>query len=205
MTSPNPIFMKRMKGELKTILDNKTDFVQAIPDLDDLTIFYFLIKPSDYPYKGGYYIGKIKVPLNYPATAPSFYMLTPSGRFTTNQEICLTNSRFHPEATTSAWNINSMSIAFISIFINDDTNGISHIVKTPEERLKYAEGSYDYNILHHKDIFSRFDTFVNEDLTLKSDSDIKTFLSDFETQKKKSRSKSRSKSSKQSDLDKVVE
>jgi ubiquitin-protein ligase len=179
--------MKRMKGELKNLMDNRNDFVQAIPDQDDITIFYFLLKPSDPPYKGGYYIGKIKVPLNYPATAPSFYMLTPSGRFTINQEICLTNSRFHPEATTAAWNINSMSVAFMSIFINDDTNGISHIVDSAENRTKYALNSYDYNIQHYKDIFSRFDTFILEDLSKRSELDIITFLADFEMQKKKNK------------------
>jgi ubiquitin-conjugating enzyme E2 J2 len=187
MATPSPLFMKRMKGELKILLENRNDFVQAIPDQEDLTIFYFLLKPSDSPYKGGYYIGKIKVPLTYPATAPSYYMLTPSGRFSINQEICLTNSRFHPEATTAAWNINSMSVAFMSIFINDDTNGISHIVDSAENRMKYALNSYDYNIQHYKDIFSRFDTFINEDLSLRSEPEIKTFLSDFEMQKKKSK------------------
>jgi ubiquitin-protein ligase len=189
MAAPTPLFMKRMKGELKNLLENRTDFVQAIPDVDDITTFYFLLKPSDYPYKGGLYIGKIKVPLNYPATAPSFYMLTPSGRFTINQEICLTNSRFHPEATTSAWNINSMSVAFISIFINDDTNGISHILDSAINREKYATQSYEYNMIHYKDIFTKFDTFINEDFTVKSDEDIKSFLSDFEIQKKKSKTK----------------
>ena len=48
--------------------------------------------PTDEPYLGGYYIGKIELPVDYPAKAGDFYMLTPNGRFDINKKICLTNS-----------------------------------------------------------------------------------------------------------------
>ena len=83
-------------------------------------------------------------------------MLTPSGRFEIEKAICMTNSHYHPEHTSAAWNINSMIIAFISIFIADDTTGISHIKDTAANRKKMANTSYYYNCEKHPRVFKLF-------------------------------------------------
>ena len=63
-------------------------------------------------------------------------MLTPSGRFDINKKICLTNSGYHKETWSPMWNLKNMVIAFVSIFSDDNTSGISHIRDTPQNRKK---------------------------------------------------------------------
>ena len=172
-------------GELKILNQNRTSFVQGIQDPEDYKMFYFLMRPDDEPYKGGLYIGQIQISDEYPTKSPIFKMLTPSGRFEINKAICLTNSHYHPEHSTAAWNINSMIIAFISIFIEDDTTGISHIKDTKENRKRMAMESYNYNREKYPRIFVLFDQFVNEDFTLKSDEEINTIIEMYKPKTKK--------------------
>jgi ubiquitin-protein ligase len=172
-------------GELKILNQNRTSFVQGIQDPEDYKMFYFIMVPDDEPYKGGLYIGQIQISDEYPAKSPIFKMLTPSGRFEINKAICLTNSHYHPEHSTAAWNINSMIIAFISIFIEDDTSGISHIKDTKENRKRMAMESYNYNRERYSRIFVLFDQFVNEDFTLKSKEEINTIIEMYKPKAKK--------------------
>ena len=172
-------------GELKILNQNRTNFVQGIQDPEDYKMFYFLMRPDDEPYKGGLYIGQIQISDEYPTKAPVFKMLTPSGRFEIDKAICLTNSHYHPEHSTAAWNINSMIIAFISIFIADDTTGISHIKDTKENRKRMALESYNYNRNKYPRVFKLFDQFVNEDFSLKSEEDINKILEMYKPKPKK--------------------
>jgi predicted transcriptional regulator len=83
-------------------------------------------------------------------------MLTPSGRYEVNKEICLTNSRYHKGEWSSTWNIKTILIAFYSIFLDDTTTGISHIHKSDAERKVLAKGAIDYNKKFHNDIYTKF-------------------------------------------------
>jgi ubiquitin-protein ligase len=172
-------------GELKILNQNRTSFVQGVQDPDDYKMFYFLLRPDDEPYKGGLYIGQIQISDDYPSKAPVFKMLTPSGRFEIEKAICLTNSHYHPEHSTAAWNINSMIIAFISIFIADDTTGISHIKDTKENRKYLAKNSYNYNVEKYPRIFKLFNQFVNDNLTLKTEAEIQKFVDESKPKPKK--------------------
>jgi ubiquitin-protein ligase len=164
---------KRLRNEMKELLKNKLEFAQAIQDENDKFIFYFLLKgDKDSDYNGGYYIGKIMLPQEYPAKAGDFMMLTPNGRFTINAKICLTNSGYHSESWTPIWNIKNMIIGFSSIFNTDLEHGISHIKDTPYNRRKFAEESVGYNLSFYKNIFIKFDQFVNPDGTIKVDQTI---------------------------------
>jgi len=179
----NRILTKRLAGELKILRQNLTEFSQGVQDPDDFKTFYFLLRPIDEPYKNGYYIGKIGITDEYPAKAPTFMMLTPNGRFEINKTICLTNSHYHPESATPTWNINSMMIAFISIMLADDTTGISHIKDTKENRKKYAKDSFAYNAAQYPSILKLFNVFVNDNLTKKTDEEIKKIVSESKVKK----------------------
>ena len=184
------LLTKRLMGELKILNQNRTSFVQGVQDPDDYKTFYFLLKPDDEPYKGGMYIGQIQISDEYPTKAPVFKMLTPSGRFEIQKAICLTNSHYHPEHSTAAWNINSMIIAFISIFIVDDTTGISHIKDTKENRKYMAEQSHQYNIQYNPRIYKLFDQFINEDFSLKTEEEILQYIEASKPVKKSKKDKS---------------
>jgi ubiquitin-conjugating enzyme E2 J2 len=104
---------------------------------ENILNWYFLIKgiKGTY-YEGGYYIGHLIFSPRYPETGPQIKMLTPSGRFEVGKTICLTNSHYHPESWTPAWNIASFVKGFESIMCSDDCTGISHIT--------FKEGSESY-------------------------------------------------------------
>ena len=133
------LFLRRIQGDVKDLNRNRAEFVQAVQDPDNIKIFYFMLRPLDEPYVGGLFIGRIELPDEYPKKAGSFYMLTPNGRFKTNDKICLTNSSYHGESWTPSWSIRNMILGVASIFITDDTTGISHIKDTPQNRKEFAK------------------------------------------------------------------
>ena len=166
------LFLKRIQGDIKDLDKNRMEFAQAIQDENNIKLFYFVLKPKDEPYTGGMYMGKIELPDDYPKTPGTFYMLTPSGRFNINSKICLTNSSYHKESWTPIWSIRNMIIGFISIFMSDDTTGISHIKDTPQNRKRMANESINYNKTNYANIFNKFHFYVNPDGTIKSDEEI---------------------------------
>lgn len=166
------LFLRRIQGDIKDLDRNRMEFAQAIQDEQNIKLFYFMLRPKDEPYNGGYYIGKIELPDDYPKTPGTFYMLTPSGRFTINSKICLTNSSYHKENWTPIWSIRNMIIGVASIFVADDTTGISHIKDTSTNRKRMAQESIAYNMTHYADIFNKFNFFVNEDNSVKSDEEV---------------------------------
>jgi len=179
------ITRKRLIGELKNLEKNREPYYQVVQDQEDILKFYFMIKGDQTTdYNGGYYIGRIILPANYPSHPGNFYMLTPSGRFNIDSKICLTNSDYHRESWTPMWNIQNMVIGFISIFTSDETSGISHIRESPEERRKKAFDSVQYNLNHHSDIFRKFDQFVNSDDTIRSNEEVLELIQANKSKKK---------------------
>ena len=178
MTEPtlSRLFIRRIDGDKKDLDKNRMEFAQAIQDENNIKIFYFLLKPKDSPYTGGMYIGKIELPDDYPKKPGTFYMLTPNGRFTINSKICLTNSSYHLESWSPIWSIRNMILGFISIFLADDTTGISHIKDTPANRKLMAQESIKFNMTNYPNIFTNFNFFVNLDGTIKSDEEINLII-----------------------------
>jgi ubiquitin-protein ligase len=177
------LFLRRLQGDVKDLDKNRMDFVQAIQDIDNVKLFYFMLRPLDEPYIGGLFMGKIELPADYPKTPGSFYMLTPSGRFNINAKICLTNSSYHKENWTPSWSIRNMIMGVASIFIADDTSGISHIKDTKENRKKMALDSVNFNLTNYHDIFVRFNFYVNPDGTLKTNDEITKIVNEKKVKK----------------------
>ena len=170
------LFLKRIQGDVKDLDRNRMEFVQGIQDENNIKLFYFMLRPRELPYIGGLFIGKIELPDDYPKTPGSFYMLTPNGRFTINSKICLTNSSYHRESWTPIWSIRNTIVGISSIFVADDTTGISHIKDTKENRERYTCESIQYNLTHYGDIFKRFNFYINSDGTIKSDDEVLTII-----------------------------
>ena len=59
----------------------------------------------------------IKLPYNYPLSAPSVISLTPNGRFIPNKPICTTFTNYHQNTWNCIWNLRTMIQAIIS-FMN---------------------------------------------------------------------------------------
>ena len=157
---------KRLLGEKKILEKSCIHYFDAYFDENDKLTWYFLIKgQKGTHYENGEYIGKIIHSSKYPIEPPSYYMLTPSGRFEANKEICLTNSRFHKGEWTSSWNIVSILIAFYSVFSDDFDEGVAHIKKSKEERSVLANDSIEYNNKNFNSIYNKFNrTYLKDEL-----------------------------------------
>ena len=157
MASESLIQKKRFHNEELMMKTEPLGYATAYSDKENPLIWYALFKgQKGSDYLGGEYILKIHHSPKYPAEPPSYYMLTPSGRFDVDKEICLTNSRYHKGEWTSTWNIKTILIAFYSIFLDDIEHGISHIKDTKENRVRMAIESIDYNKKNRKEIYENF-------------------------------------------------
>lgn len=110
--------------------------------------WHFLIEgPPDTPYAGGWYIGKLRFPPEYPFKPPAIMMLTPSGRFATGTRLCLSMSDFHPESWNPMWTVSSILTGLLSFMLEDQITTGS-LQTTDEEKQQLASTSLDYNLNH---------------------------------------------------------
>jgi ubiquitin-conjugating enzyme E2 J2 len=168
---------RRINNEIKELYKKKIENIQVLPDENDKLIFYFLFKGKDKTdYEGGYYIGKIILPSDYPMNPGDFMILTPNGRFNINNKICLSNTGYHKETWTPMWTIEAVVIGIYSIWLDDKESGANHIKDSPEIRRKFTKDSISYNMKKYKDIFIRFNQFINEDGTINEDGNIEKKL-----------------------------
>jgi len=88
--------------------------------------------------------------------------LTPNGRFDINCKICLTNSGYHPESHTPAWNIKTILLGMMSIMSDDSTSGIGHLRMDELTRKQMRDNSFSYNAKNYPNIFfnETFQRFV---------------------------------------------
>ena len=158
----NKSTLKRLKQDMKLLKKYPSKYIHAIPDESNILVWYFLIiGPDDSQYKDGHFIGKIMHHKEYPQKPPDYMMLTPNGRFLTDKKICITNSGYHSDLWSPSWSITALLQGFLSVFLADDDNGISHIKQTKEQRHSHSIKSIDFNEDNYKKIYDRFSTFIN--------------------------------------------
>ena len=188
MNALSMLTAKRLKAEVLNLEKCREGYYQVIQDEQDPLLFYFLLKgDSDSVYNKGYYMGKIVLPSNYPTEPGDFYMLTPSGRFTINTKICLTNSAYHKDTWSPTWNISNMVIGMVSVFLSDSTSGISHIKESKQDRKLKAVNSVKFNHLNHPALWLKFNQFVNSDGSVKTDAEVNEFIKNNTKKNKKTK------------------
>jgi len=142
----NNVAISRLTKEHNTLLKNPVDNLFTIPDPDNLFVWHFVIYGlKDCPYAGGYYHGKLIFPKDYPFKPPHLQFVTPSGRFITNQDICLSITNYHPESWSVAWRIETILVGAISFMNSREETGGS-IRETDEARKKFAQASLEFNL-----------------------------------------------------------
>jgi len=135
----------------------------CLPDPEDIYVWYYIVFGLDYKeYKGGFYMGKIICPPEYPAKAPKVIVLTENGRFHTwNEGICLSISDYHPESWNPVWKVSQIVVGLTSFWQTaEDTYGgvYSHEVQrmckkneTPADcKIRLAKESRDRVLKHDK-------------------------------------------------------
>lgn len=165
MSTLSAICQKRLDADVKILELEPVFSVECYRnEANKLEWFFLVTGPVDSDYKGGEYIGKVIHSPGYPFNAPDYMMLTPNGRFTAGNKICLSNSGYHKDEWSAAWNIRTILQGFLSIMLEDRDDGISHIHNSKEERRKYAEASIKYNkeTKETKDVYEKFMTLREE-------------------------------------------
>jgi ubiquitin-protein ligase len=130
----------------------------CLPDPEDVYTWYYIIWFNEAPFKGGYYMGKIKCPENYPANAPQINLLTHNGRFSLQEDgICLSISSFHPESWNPAWKVSQIVVGLSMFWLTDeDTYGAVYEDEYPKDmpwadrRMQWAMESREQVMSHDK-------------------------------------------------------
>lgn len=180
-----PRTLKRITNEIKDLNKNTIDYIQAFPDDNNMLIFYFMLKgEKGSDYDGGYYIGQILLPEDYPMNPGDIMLLTPNGRFEPNHKICLTNTGFHASDWNPLWGIRTILLGIYSIWLTDTEHGISHIRESPKKRQQLAQESHNFNTAMYPEITKKFTQFVNSDggLLIPQSEPIKKLMSEIPVQ-----------------------
>lgn len=144
-----------------------TDNFICLPDPEDVYTWYYIIFGLDTKeFQGGFYMGKVKCPEDYPAKAPQINMLTENGRFSLQKDgICLSISSFHPESWNPAWKVNQIVIGLTMFWLGGEgTYGSVHEHDYPrdvpfsETRMGLAIKSREQVMKHEK--FSLFEPYA---------------------------------------------
>ena len=93
----------------------------CLPDPEDAYVWYYVVFDLDHPdFQGGYYLGKIICPNDYPAKAPKITLITDNGRFHNwNEGICLSISDYHPESWNPVWKVTQIVIGLVSFWVQE--------------------------------------------------------------------------------------
>eukprot|EP00533_Pseudo-nitzschia_delicatissima_P001627 CAMPEP_0116089964 /NCGR_PEP_ID=MMETSP0327-20121206/6700_1 /TAXON_ID=44447 /ORGANISM="Pseudo-nitzschia delicatissima, Strain B596" /LENGTH=296 /DNA_ID=CAMNT_0003581179 /DNA_START=33 /DNA_END=923 /DNA_ORIENTATION=- len=144
---------RRLREELIKLKTQPPPGIIAEPDESNILKWFYVIRgPSDTPYEGGLYIGKLIFPSEYPMKAPSIHMLTPSGRFQINTKICMSMSDFHPESWNPMWSVATI-IQGIQSFMASDELTTGGLRDSEANRKKFAAVSLSYNQKNYPNLF----------------------------------------------------
>ncbi|KAJ2610641.1 Ubiquitin-conjugating enzyme E2 6 [Coemansia sp. RSA 1365] len=154
--------LKRLNKEYLAMQSNPTPFITAKPlDTNILEWHYVLRGPPETPYEGGEYHGRIRFPSDYPYKPPSLQMITPSGRFQTNTNICMSMSNFHPDTWNPAWSVSTILNGMLSFMVEEEATTGS-IRASTADRKALARKSHKINLANKmfRELFSELCTPV---------------------------------------------
>ncbi|KAJ2832445.1 Ubiquitin-conjugating enzyme E2 6 [Coemansia sp. 'formosensis'] len=137
---------KRLNKEYLAIQANPTPYITAKPLESNILEWHYVLRgPPDTPYAGGEYHGKVKFPSDYPYKPPAIQMITPSGRFQTNTNICMSMSNFHPSTWNPAWSVSTILNGMLSFMVEEEvtTGGIR---TSNADRKALARKSHAFNL-----------------------------------------------------------
>ncbi|DBA02711.1 TPA: hypothetical protein N0F65_010536 [Lagenidium giganteum] len=136
---------KRLQKEFMALQRKPVENIVAVPlETNILEWHYVITGTADTPYAGGHYHGVLKFPPEYPMKPPAVMMMTPNGRFKTNQRLCLSMSDFHPETWNPMWSVSSILTGLYSFMLENQPT-LGSINTTDAQKRKYAATSLEAN------------------------------------------------------------
>ncbi|EGS17295.1 ubiquitin conjugating enzyme-like protein [Thermochaetoides thermophila DSM 1495] len=134
--------IRRILREAHELATSPSPDYHASPLETDLFEWHFTLRgPPNSPFEEGIYHGRISLPPTYPYRPPSFRFLTPSGRFETNREICLSISGHHEETWQPAWGVRTALVALRSFMETDAKGQLGGLEAGEEVRRRLAKES----------------------------------------------------------------
>jgi ubiquitin-conjugating enzyme E2 J2 len=158
MTGVSTTAVQRLRRDAARLAKDPVPYVVAVPLASNILEWHYVVQgPSDSPYFGGYYHGKLVFPAEYPFKPPSIYMLTPNGRFQVNTRLCLSISDFHPDTWNPAWSVATILTGLLS-FMLENTATYGSVETSDYEKRAYARASLTYNLKSKtfRDLFPDF-------------------------------------------------
>ncbi|XP_050525991.1 ubiquitin-conjugating enzyme E2 J2-like [Daktulosphaira vitifoliae] len=136
----------RLKQDYVRLKNDPVPYVVAEPVPSNILEWYYVVSgPDDSPYAGGYYLGRLVFPRDFPFKPPSIYMITPNGRFKTNTRLCLSISDYHPDTWNPAWSVSTILTGLLS-FMLENSPTMGSIEMTEYERRQLAAQSLETNL-----------------------------------------------------------
>ncbi|KAJ2308325.1 Ubiquitin-conjugating enzyme E2 6 [Coemansia sp. RSA 2706] len=146
---------KRLNKEYLAMQKNPTPLITAKPLESNILEWHYVVRgPPDTAYENGEYHGKLKFPSDYPYKPPAIQMITPSGRFQTNTNICMSMSNFHPDTWNPAWSVSTILNGMLSFMVEEEATTGS-IRASPADRRALARKSHRFNLNNRqfRDVF----------------------------------------------------
>ncbi|KAK6219623.1 ubiquitin-conjugating enzyme [Colletotrichum tabaci] len=137
--------IRRILREAQELSSAPSPDYTATPIESDLFEWHFTFRgPPNSSYGEGIYHGRIVLPPTYPLRPPSFRFLTPSGRFETNREICLSISGHHEETWQPAWGVRTALVALRSFMETDPRGQLGGLETSDAVRKRHATASHAF-------------------------------------------------------------
>ncbi|KAK1655751.1 ubiquitin-conjugating enzyme/RWD-like protein [Colletotrichum phormii] len=137
--------IRRILREAQELSSSPSPDYTATPLESDLFEWHFTFRgPPNSSYSEGIYHGRIVLPPTYPLRPPSFRFLTPSGRFETNREICLSISGHHEETWQPAWGVRTALVALRSFMETDPRGQLGGLETSDAVRKRHAMASHTF-------------------------------------------------------------
>lgn len=143
----------------------------CLPDPEDCYVWYYVVFGLEMEgFKGGYYLGKITCPPDYPAKAPNIRMITENGRLHTTDSICMSISDMHPESWNPAWKVNQIVCGLLSMWLGDTEGTYGTVYESnynlrakkmsfTDKRMELAMASREFTKNHEK--FKIFEAYAD--------------------------------------------
>ncbi|KAL3759062.1 hypothetical protein ACHAWU_008671 [Discostella pseudostelligera] len=124
--------------------NHQNNYIRIGPYGKNLLRWHFSVAgPANSVYAQGIYHGAILLPRDYPASPPRVRLLTPSGRFIVDVDICLTASNYHPESWTPRWTVVSL-VQALRVHMLTSPAEIGGVHASEEKRMEYAMESREW-------------------------------------------------------------
>ncbi|XP_040563608.1 ubiquitin-conjugating enzyme E2 J2 [Lepeophtheirus salmonis] len=136
----------RLRQDYIRLKKDPLPYIVAEPLPSNLLEWHYVVTgPENSPYQGGLYHGKLVFPIEFPFKPPSIYMITPNGRFITQQRLCLSISDFHPDMWNPSWTLGSILNGLLSFML--ESSPTTGSIETPvATKRNYAYNSLEFNL-----------------------------------------------------------